>query len=100
VEGGDDYTKEELDEILKNNKMTINGFVDGNPLEFDFRNAEGLEQFKEKTKSLRGEFSQDSPSEEDLEKTRMELEKAKEEMVKAREELEKAKKALEKENFT
>lgn len=97
VEGGDDYTKEELDEILKNNKMSINGFGEGSTLEFDFRNPEGLEQFKEKVKSLRGEFSQDRPSEEDLEKTRTELEKAKEEMVKAREELEKAKKALERE---
>lgn len=100
VEGGDDYTKEELDEILKNNKMSIQGFGEGSPLEFDFRNSEGLEQFKEKVKSLRGEFSHDNPSEEDLEKTRKELEAAKEQMVKAREELEKAKKALEKEKKT
>ena len=80
--------------------MSIQGFGEGSPLEFDFRNSEGLEQFKEKVKSLRGEFSQDNPSEEDLEKTRKELEAAKEEMVKAREELEKAKKALEKEKKT
>lgn len=97
VEGGDDYTKEELDEILKNNKMEFKGLGNMENLEFDFRNEEGLEQFKEKMKALKGDLQKNQSDEDDLEKAKADMVKAKEEMVKAREELEKAKKALEKE---
>ena len=97
VEGGDDYTKEELDEILKNNKMQFNGMGKLDPMEFDFRNEEGLEQFKEKMKALKGDLQKNQSDEDDLEKAKADMVKAKVEMVKAREELEKAKKALEKE---
>ncbi|MEN9337230.1 MAG: hypothetical protein RLZZ500_2217 [Bacteroidota bacterium] len=96
VEGGADYTQEELDEILKNNKMEFKGMGKLDPMEFDFRNEEGLEQFKERMKALKGELKTNS-EEDDLEKAKADMLKAKEEMVKAREELEKAKKALEKE---
>lgn len=95
VEGGDDYTKEELDEILKNNKMEFNGPGKIENMEFDFRNDEGLEKFKERIKSMKIELQKDGSDTDEIEKTRSEMQKAKEEMVKAREELEKAKKALE-----
>ncbi len=100
VEGGDDYTKEELDEILKNNKMEFNEPGKIENLEFDFRNAEGLEQFKERMKSMKNELQEQTTEEQEIEKARSEMQKAKEELVKAREELEKAKKALESDKAT
>ncbi len=95
VEGGDDYTKEELDEILKNNTMEFKGPGKIENMEFDFRNPEGLEQFKERMKTIKIEMNKDDSDDDSIENTRAEMQKAKEEMIKAREELEKAKKALE-----
>lgn len=103
IEGGDDYTKEELDEIKKNNKSEFHGFgnlMDQN--EFDFRNAEGLENFKKQMEKMQTDLNKSFPGKEDnltkeeLDKTKEDMIKAKEEMIKAKKEMEKAKKDLEK----
>lgn len=105
IEGGDDYTKEELDEIKNNNKLELS---DGNNLnfnnkEFDFRNQEGLDNYKKQMEKMQQEIEKIAPDksrsesfQKDMEKTREEMLKAKEDMIKAREELDKAKKELEK----
>ena len=93
VEGGDDYTKEELEEIKKNNKFE--GSKSNNKNEFDFRNSEGLENFKNQMEKMQGDLNKtESNSKEEFDKTKLEMLKAKEEMIKAREELENAKKEL------
>lgn len=98
VEGGDDYTKEELEEIKKNNKVENFGSVDGFSKQFDFRNENGLQDFKKQMQKMQDETnklkSYDGNSEMDA--TKNEMLKAKEELIKAREEMEKAKKELEK----
>lgn len=81
IEGGDDYTKEQLDQMLKNDKESK--FVFGKSFdmdkEFDFRNENDLNAFKDK-------FGSKFFEEKDSMKT------ATEEIQKAKEELQKAKK--------
>ena len=105
TEGGDDYSQEEIDSIKNENKIeSFSG--DGKDLiykEFDFRNKEGLDNFKKQMEKLKDKMEEtnpkDTPSDnfkEDFNKTKEDMIKAKEEMIKAKEELEKAKKDLEK----
>ena len=105
VEGGDDYTKEELEEIKKNNKIEYhNGFGENfKANEFDFRSQEGLDNFKKQMEKMQLDVEKITPnkneqelSKEELDKTKNDMIKAKEEMIKAKEEMEKAKKDLEK----
>lgn len=92
TEGGDDYTKEELDEIKKSNRIEQFGGNGNN--EFDIRSKEGLDNFRKQMERMQS----DTPrmDKDDFNQTKEEMLKAKEEMIKAREELEKAKKELEK----
>jgi hypothetical protein len=96
IEGGDDYTKEQLEEMLKNNKE--NNFVFGKSFDsdkaFDFRDKNDLNAFKEKF----GETFGNDKNE--MKTATEELKKAKEEMQKAKEELEKAKKQLQEKQTT
>ncbi|WP_395052977.1 hypothetical protein [Flavobacterium sp.] len=100
IEGGDDYTKEELDEITKNNQVQKFNFggTDSDGKEFDFRNKEGLENFKNQMQKMQIDMEKLKPNStnSDLEKTKEEMLKAKEDMIKAKEELQKAKKESEK----
>ncbi len=96
IEGGDDYSPEELDKIKSENKVEQFGFSndDGKSNEFDFRNQEGLENFKKQMGKLKSNSIDNSKSEMDA--TKEDMLKAKEELIKAKEELEKARKELEK----
>lgn len=104
VEGGEDYTPEELDQLKSEHKVESLNF-DGTTAkmkEFDFRNQEGLDNFKKKMDELKTEMeqkfsTQKSQSKDQLElnKTTEDLLKAKEEMIKAKAELEQARKELE-----
>ena len=105
IEGGDDYTPEEIEKIKSENKVEGFGFNGDhfNNKEFDFRNQDGLDNFKKKMDEMKIEmekkFSNKSDFEEsksDFDKTKEEMLKAKDEMNKAKEELEQAKKDLEK----
>lgn len=98
TEGGDDYSKEELDEIKKSNKIDSLENDFGFSKQFDFRNENGLEDFKNQMQKLKEESQQMNSSEnnEALDKVRATMQKAKEDMLKAREELEKSRKELEK----
>jgi hypothetical protein len=101
VEGGDDYTPEEIEEIRKSSKIEFSG-KSGDGLfdkQFDFRSQEGLENFKKQMDEMKSSFGS-SKENSDLEKTKEEMQKAKEEMVKAKEELEKARKEIEKSKTT
>jgi len=96
IEGGDDYSPEELDKIKSENKMEQFDFSNEGEKssEFDFRNQEGLENFKKQMGKLKPNSIDNSKSEMDT--TKEEMIKAKEEMIKAKEELEKARKEIEK----
>jgi hypothetical protein len=99
VEGGDDYTPEEIEEIRKSSKIEFSG-SEGNNFgenQFDFRNKEGLENFKKQMEEMKSSFGGSSKN---LDKTKEEMLKAKEEMMKAKDELEKARKELEKSKTT
>jgi hypothetical protein len=95
VEGGDDYTPEEIEEIRKNSKIEFSGTPGTNlgEKQFDFRSNEGLENFKKQMEEMKSSFGGSSK---DMDQTKEEMLKAKEEMIKAKEELEKARKELEK----
>lgn len=96
VEGGDDYTKEELEQIKKDNKVeSFSGHSDA------FGNMDMEEQMQKMQKqidemmskhSLSKSYKEKSDSESDS--TIDEMKKATEEMKKAKEEMEKAKKEL------
>jgi len=92
IEGGDDYSPEELDKIKSENKVEHFGFSneDGKSNEYDFRNQEGLDNFKKEMNKLLPN------SKSEMDSTKEEMLKAKEEMIKAKDELEKARKELEK----
>ena len=105
IEGGEDYTPEEIEKIKSENKIESFGFNGDNlnNKEFDFRNQDGLDNFKKKMDEMKIEmekkFSNKSQFEEnksEFDKTKEEMLKAKEDMNKAKEELEQAKKDLEK----
>lgn len=112
VEGGDDYTKEEIEAIKKRNRVE---FQDGNNFQFnfnpdDFFNGKGMEGFKEQFDRLQREMDKMRPqlmemekakkgsdnSPENVEETKKELEKAREEMLKARDEMNKAREEMKK----
>ncbi len=89
TQGADDYTKEEIEEIKKNNQ------IEDNQNSFDFRNQEGLDNFKDRMEKMKNQINQNPKSDTpDIEGTKSEMIKAKEEMIKARKELEKAKSEL------
>lgn len=104
IEGGDDYTKEEIEEIKKNNTVEHFGGIGQNFNEdsFDLRNGTGMENFKKQMEKMQTDLekmtpnSNDKEAQDDFDKTKEEMLKAKEEMLKAKAELEKAKKDLEK----
>jgi hypothetical protein len=98
IEGGDDYTQEELDEIIKSNKIEQ---YDG----LDFSNVKPFGQEKEFSQQLQkmqqqidelmqNRNQQAAPKNEELEQSKEELEKAKEELKKAKKELEQTKSSL------
>lgn len=94
VEGGDDYSKEELEELLKKNDTHIYG--NGQFKSFSFGGnkelKEELEKMQEQLNKLieKQEFSGDQ----DLEQSKKELDKAKQELEEAKKELEKTKSSL------
>lgn len=90
TQGAEDYTKEEIEEIKKNNQ------VQDNSNSFDFRNQEGLDNFKKQMDKLKIRIEAPQSEKSDIEKTQEEMVKAKEELIKAQEELEKAKSELKK----
>lgn len=100
IEGGDDYSAEELDKIKSENKVEQFEFSDdeGKSNEFDFRSQKGLDEFKKQMQKIKIEINDDKSetSKSDFEKAKEDMIQAKEEMIKAREELEKTKKELEK----
>lgn len=93
VEGGDDYTKEELEEIIKNNKV-------------ESATGEGIGNLDEQMKKMQAQLDEmmskqqitksDKKPKTDLESTTDEMKKATEEMKKAKAEFENAKKELQK----
>jgi hypothetical protein len=99
VEGGDDYTKEELDEIQKNNSVEPS---DGDAFpRFNFNDqgnlAEQMKKMQEQLNQLMQKQQGNSQPEENeklLQESKEELEKAKEELKKAKEELQKTKSTL------
>jgi hypothetical protein len=99
VEGGDDYTKEELEEVQKNNKVERSA-EDAFP-NFNFNDqgnmAEQMKKMQEQLNQLM-QKQQDNNQPEDsyksLQESKEELEKAKEELKKAKQELEKTKTIL------
>ncbi|RAR70091.1 hypothetical protein [Flavobacterium aciduliphilum] len=101
VEGADDYSPEEIEKIKEENKIQQFDFSDkGNfNQEFDFRNQEGLDNFKQQMEQMRKNMPQNDVDN-DMEQTKKEMIQAKEELIKAKEELEKAKKELQKTSKT
>ena len=97
VQGGEDYTKEEIEDIKKNNQVApSNG--DAFP---NFNNSGSLaEQMKKMQEQLDGLLQKQNgkiesdDSKKSLDDSKEELEKAKDELKKAKEELEKAKLSL------
>ncbi|MFZ4672345.1 MAG: hypothetical protein ACOYLT_10060 [Flavobacterium sp.] len=99
VEGGDDYTKEELEEVQKNNKVERSA-EDAFP-NFNFNDqgnmAEQMKKMQEQLNQLMQKQQDNNPTEESyksLRESKEELEKAKEELKKAKQELEKTKTIL------
>jgi hypothetical protein len=98
VQGGDDYTKEELEEIQKNKSVEPS---DDAFLNFNFNDESNLaEQMKKMQEQLnqlmqkQQDNSQPKENEKLLQESKEELEKAKEELKKAKEELQKTKSTL------
>lgn len=99
VEGGDDYTKEELEDIKKNNKVESFSSSDS---DYGFGNMqEQMKKMQEQIDEMMSgqSFSKSDKSSKrksDLDSTKEEMLKAKEEMEQARKEMENAKKELQK----
>ena len=98
TEGAEEYTKEEIEEIKKNNKVDSFQFNDENSKlnEFDLTKKDGSEKFKTEMEKFQSDFQKNNTSKSDLESTKQEMIQAKEEMKKAVQEMELAKKELEK----
>lgn len=100
IEGGDDYTPDELEKIKKDNKFEFFG-GDMSKFNFDSENGslgnlnEQMQKMQEQLDQLMNKSDNIKPGSED-EKTIKELKKAKEEMLKAKEEMEKTTKELKK----
>lgn len=99
VEGGDDYTKEELEEVQKNNKVERSA-EDAFP-NFNFNDqgnmAGQMKKMQEQLNQLmqkQQDNNQPEESNKSLQESKEELEKAKEELKKAKQELEKTKSIL------
>ncbi len=97
VQGGEDYTKEEIEDIKKNNQVAPSN-EDSFP---NFNNSGSLaDQMKKMQEQLDGLIqkqngkSESDGSKKSLDDSKEELEKAKDELKKAKEELEKAKLTL------
>lgn len=99
IEGGDDYTPEELDKIKSENKIELNSNGNDGQL-FDSRSKEGLEELQKEMEKVRKDFKNDNSTKSEMEKTTDEMLKAKEEMLKAKEEMENARKELQKAKST
>jgi hypothetical protein len=103
VEGGDDYTKEELEEIKKNNKVesfSSHGDALGTmDMEEQMKKMqEQIDQMMSQqsfSKSFKGKSDSENGSTiEEMKKATEEMKKAKEEMLKAKKELQEAKSSL------
>jgi len=99
VQGGDDYTKEEIEEIKKNNNSTP--FMGDDFPNFHFNNqgnvTEQMKKMQEQLNQLmQKQQGNNQPEESDksMQESKEELEKAKEELKKAKQELEKTKSTL------
>lgn len=101
VEGGDDYTTEELEKIKKDNTFEFFGGDDISKFNFNSDNGnlgnlnDQMQRMQEQLDQLMHKSDNTLPGSED-EKTIKELKKAKEEMLKAKEEMEKTTKELKK----
>ncbi|WP_284652116.1 hypothetical protein [Flavobacterium terrisoli] len=95
VEGGDDYTAEEIEEIKKNNKTE--NFNHDDIYHFNFNGSSSMaDQMKKMQEQMDGlmkhrNHSNEHSGDKDLEDAKKELEKAKEELENAKKELQKAK---------
>lgn len=98
IEGGDDYTKEELDEIQKNNQNDL--FSKREFPGFNFNGNDDLAQQMKKMQEQidrlmkHNKLENETPTDKDLEDSKKELEKAKKELEEARKELKKSKSSL------
>jgi hypothetical protein len=104
IEGAEDYTPEEIEEIKKNNR--VEGIANGQSFNFNF-DSDSMDSIKEQMERMQNMFPNSKgdkikierdfkSNDDDLEKTKDEMLKAKEEMLKAKEEMQNAKKELEK----
>jgi hypothetical protein len=108
VEGGEDYTKEELDKIKNQHKFELN---DNGNQKLDFNSDDfDMKDLKEQIEKVQNQLLQIMPNNEkgkknlkdlrdlksDKEITKDDLKQAKEEMLKAKKEMEEAKKELQK----
>lgn len=98
IEGGSDYTKEELDEIQKNNKNDL-----FSKREFPGFNFNGNDDVAQQMKKMQEQIDRlmkhnklenEDSTDKDLEDSKKELEKAKKELEEARKELKKSKSSL------
>jgi hypothetical protein len=98
IEGGDDYTKEELDEIQKNNQTDL--FSKREFPGFNFNENDDLAQQMKKMQEQidllmkHNKLENENATDKDLQDSKKELEKAKKELEEARKELKKAKSTL------
>ncbi len=101
IEGADDYTPEEIEDIKKSHRVESFG-GDGRSYNFNFssddeKNIEKqFEKMREQMGKMNGSSKEESDDVKEMEKTKEEMIKAKGEMIKAKEEMEKAKTELEK----
>lgn len=101
IEGADDYTPEEIEEIKKSHKVESFG-GNGKSYSFSFSSDDEkdidkqFEKMREQMGKMNGSSKEESDDVKEMEKTKDEMIKAKEEMIKAKEEMEKAKTELEK----
>lgn len=94
VEGGDDYTKEELEEIKKNNK--VESFRSNDNAFGNMTMEEQMKKMQEQIDQMMSQqfFSKTNKEKSDSESTTEEMKKATEEMKRAKEEMENSKKEL------
>jgi hypothetical protein len=103
IEGGEDYTPEELEKIKKENTFEFFNDADLSKLKFDFDSENGglgtlneqMQKMQEQLDQLLHKSDNGIPGNNE-EQTIKELKKAKEEMLKAKEEMEKTTKELKK----
>ncbi|UPT70771.1 MAG: hypothetical protein M0D53_17215 [Flavobacterium sp. JAD_PAG50586_2] len=98
IEGGDDYTSDELEKIKKDNTFEFFGDDDISKFNFSSGNdnlSEQLQKMQEQLDKLMHKYDNGKPDSAD-EKAIKELKKTKEEMLKAKEEMEKTTKELKK----